>query len=222
MKKICFCILFFVVAFMLTAQEVTAREVTIDMRYNVLRPEPSRDYFNWISKNRSIQDSYDAVTGASAARSTREFDSIRFDTMTDRRYTLPRGIRHILLFPIASRQYTDNFHLIAQEEGERLRICFIVYGTVYQILTDDNKRIDIRTSCSLAEGITESNSLVSPLRTQYVKTGGNVNDINALDWEKINFVPDTADPNASRRYAGILTANYSEGVLTIKGVLTSL
>jgi hypothetical protein len=44
--------------------------------------------------------------------------------------------------------------------------------------------------------------------------------MNALDWEKISFVPDAADPNASRKYTGVLTAAYTNGVLTIKGVLS--
>jgi hypothetical protein len=214
MKKIWFCSLFFAAACMLFA-----REVAIDMRYNVIRSEPSRDYFNWGTGNRRIQDLYDAVTGASAAHSTREFDSIRFDTMTSRRYTLPRGIRHILLFPVASRRYTDHFHLTVQEEGQRLKIRFMVYGTVYQIQTDENKRVDIRTGCTLAEGITESNSLVSPLKSPYVKPGGNANDINALDWARINFVPDTADPQAVRTCTGVLTVGYVNGILTITGVL---
>jgi hypothetical protein len=126
------------------------------------------------------------------------------------------------LFPIASRRTTDDFHLTVQEEGQKLRIRFIVYGTVYQIQTDDDKKIDLRTGCFLAENITERNSLVSPLRARYVKPGGNANDMNALDWDKINLVPDTAAPNASRKCTGLLTAGYSNGVLTIKGVLTLL
>jgi hypothetical protein len=217
MKKIGFFSLFFVAAFALFAQELA-----IDMRYNVLRSEPSRDYFNWTSGNRRIQDSYDAVTGASVARSTREFDSVWYDAATSRRYTLPHGLRHLMLFPVTSRRTTDNFHLTVQEEGQTLRIRFIVYGTVYQIQTDTNKKIDLRTGCFLAENITERNSPVSPLRARYVKPGGNANDINALDWDKINFVPDTAAPNASRNYTGVLTAGYSNGVLTINGVLTVL
>jgi hypothetical protein len=215
MKKICFSMLFFAAAFVLFAQEVT-----IDMRYNVLRSEPSRDYFNWTFGNRRIQDSYDAVTSASIARSTREFDAVWYDTQASRRYTLPHGLRHLMLFPLASPRYTDNFHLSVQEEGRRLRIRFIVYGTVYQILTDENKRIDISAACFLAENITERYALVSPLQARYIKPGGNANDMNALDWEKVNFVPDTAAPNASRKYAGVLTVAYSNGVLTVNGVLS--
>jgi hypothetical protein len=214
MKKICFSMLFFAAAFTLFAQEVA-----IDMRYNVLRPEPSRDYFNWTLGHRRIQDSYDAVTGASAARSTREFDAVWFDAPATRRYTLPHGFRHLMLFPVAPQRYTDNFHLTVQEEGQRLRIRFMVYGAVYQILTDENKRIDMSAGCFLAENITESYALVSPLRARYVKPGGNASDINALDWEKVNFVPDTAAPNASRKYTGVLTVGYTNGVLTVKGVL---
>jgi hypothetical protein len=214
MKKTWFFSLFFATVFALSAQELT-----IDMRYNVLRSEPSRDYLNWASGNRGIQDSYDAVTGASVARSTREFDSIRYDSMTSRRYTMPAGIRHLLLFPLTSRRTADDFHLSVQEEGQKLRIRFIVYGTVYQIQTDDDKKIDLRTGCFLAENITERYAPVSPLRAQYVKPGGSANDINALNWDKINLVPDTAAPDASRTYTGFLTAGYSGGVLTIKGAL---
>jgi hypothetical protein len=217
MKKIWFCISFFALTFTLFAQDLS-----IDFRYNVLGSKPSRDYFNWAVGNRRIQDSYDAATGASAARSTREFDAVWYDAQASRRYTLPHGFRHLMLFPIAPPRYTDNFHMSVQEEGQRLRIRFMVYGTVYQILTDENKRIDIRTGCFLAENITERFALVSPLRARYVKAGGDVNDMNALDWEKVNFVPDTAAPNASRKYAGVLTAGYANGVLTVKGVLSPL
>jgi len=197
-----------------------AQNVTIDMRYNVIQSEPSRDYFNWSIGSKGIKDSYDAITGASAARSTREFDAVRYDTMATRRYTMPRGIRHLLLFPVASRRYNDNFYLTVENVGRKLIIRFILYGTVYQIQTDDNKKIDISNSCFWAENITENNSLVSVLRPQYVKTGANPNNMNALDWSKINLVPDTAEVGASRKYSGILTAGYNNGVLTINGVLT--
>jgi hypothetical protein len=106
-----------------------------------------------------------------------------------------------------------------QEEGPRLRIRFIVYGTVYQIQTDDTQKIDIHTGCSLAEGITESNSLVSPLKARYVKSGGSATDWDSLEWSKIQWRPDTADANASRKYDGILTAGYADGVLSVKGRL---
>ncbi|MHC6204091.1 hypothetical protein ACYULU_12965 [Breznakiellaceae bacterium SP9] len=198
---------------------VYAQEITINMRYNVLRSEPSRDYFNWSIGNRCINDSYDAISGASIARSTREFDAVRYDTPSTRRYTLPRGIRHLVLFPVASRQYTDNFNLTVHEEGQRLIIRFIVYGTAYQIQTDDNKKIDIRTACFIAEGITESNSLVSPIRSRYLKPGNDPRNINSVDWDKINWVPDTAVSNASRKYNGVLTAGYANGILILNGVL---
>jgi hypothetical protein len=96
----------------------------------------------------------------------------------------------------------------------------MVYGTAYQIQTDADKKIDITTACFLAEGITQNNSLTSPLRPQYVRSGGNPNDMNSLDWNKVRFVPDTADPGASRIYRGTLTAGYANGVLTVQGILT--
>ncbi|MDR3302405.1 MAG: hypothetical protein LBT01_07765 [Spirochaetaceae bacterium] len=196
-----------------------AQNVTIDMRYNVIQSEPSRDYFNWSIGTKRFNDKLDAVSGASTVHSTREFDAVRYDSMTNRRYTMPRGIRHLLLFPVASRQYNNNFYLTVENVGKKLIIQFILYGTVYQIQTDDNKKIDISNSCFWAENITENNSLVSALRAQYVKQGANPNNMNALDWNKINLVPDIAASNASRKYSGILTTDYNNGVLTVNGVL---
>ena len=213
-KKICLVVVFSCFCFAAYAQDVT-----VDMRYNVLTSEPSRDYLNWSTGNRRIHDTYDALSGASAARSTREFDAVRFDTPSSRRYTLPRGIRHLLLFPVSSRRYTNNFHLTVAENGGKLIIRFMVYGTVYQIQTDAGKKIDITTACFLAEGITQSNSLTSPLRSQYVKSGGNPGDMTSLDWDKVALVPDTADPGAIRIYRGTLTAGYANGILTVQGVL---
>ena len=75
---------------------VFAQEVTIDMRYKVVQSEPSRDYFNWSVGNRRVNDSYDVVTGASVARSTREFDVVRYDSMTSHRHTMHIGFRQLL------------------------------------------------------------------------------------------------------------------------------
>ncbi|AEF86527.1 hypothetical protein TREPR_2178 [Treponema primitia ZAS-2] len=215
MKKLFYVVLFAVIGFSIYAQEVT-----IDMRYNVLRSEPERDYFKWSIGNKHIDDAYDVLTGASKTHSTREFDAVRFDTSINRRYTLPRGIRHLMLFPVASRQYTDNFYLTVQEEGQKLIIRFIVYGTVYHIQTDDNKNINIENACFMAENITVNNTLVSVLRPQYVRPGADAKNMNAIDWNKITLIPDTAVTNASRKYSGTLTAGYNNGILIIKGVLT--
>jgi hypothetical protein len=199
-----------------------AQEVTIDMRYNVLRSEPSMDYLNWSMGNKRVNDSYDALTGASAARSTREFDAVRYDSMATKRYTIPVAIRHLLLFPVSSRRYTDNFNLTVYEEGGRLIIFFIVYGTAYKIQTDNQKEIDIDSACFFAKDVTVANTLSSPIRQQYVKSGADPAKITSIDWSKISFTPDTAVFNASRKYSGILRSGYNNSVLTVNGVLTPL
>ena len=45
-----------------------AQEVSIDFRYNVLKPDPTRNYLDWSIGSRNIRDSLDATTGASRAR----------------------------------------------------------------------------------------------------------------------------------------------------------
>jgi hypothetical protein len=199
---------------------VFAQEVTIDMRYNVLRPEPARNYLDWTIGSRNIRDSLDATTGASRARSTRELDVFRYDLPANRRYTIPVGLRQLLLFPICPERYTNLFHLTVLEEGQRLVIRFILDGTVYQIRTNDRKQIDLKNAFSKAPEIAVDNSL-SPvvLRPQYILPGGRATDWNSLDWSKVQWRPDTADVNASRKYNGILTAGYADGVLTIRGTL---
>jgi hypothetical protein len=197
-----------------------AQEVTIDMRYNVLRPEPTKNYLNWSIGGRNIKDSLDAISGASRARSTIELDALRYDSPTTRKYTIPVALRQLLLFPICPERYTNLFHLTVLEEGQKLVIRFILDGTVYQIRTNDRKEIDLKNAFSKAPEIAVDNSL-SPvvLRPQYILPGGGAADWDSLDWSKIQWIPDTADVNASRKYDGILTAGYVDGVLTVKGRL---
>jgi hypothetical protein len=204
-----------------TAVAVTAQEAVIDFRYNVIQFEPARNYLNWSIGNKNTKDSYDARTGASIARSTRELDTVRYDSSATRRYTIPVGLRQLLLFPICPTRYTDLFHLTVLEEGQKLIIRFILDGTLYQIRTDDRRQIDIRNGFSKAEGITVTNALVPVnLKPEYILPGGRAADWNSVDWSKIQWRPDTAEANASRKYSGVLTVGYTNGVLTIKGTLT--
>jgi hypothetical protein len=211
-----------VIIFAISACSAISQEIAVDMRYSVLHPEPSADYLKWSIGSKRMNDYYDAITGASVAKSTSEFDTVRYDSMSTRRYTIPRAIRHILLFPLSSRAYTSNFNLTVKEEGKHLVILFIVDGVAYKILTDDKKKINIDNACFLAKDITESNTLPSTIKQEYVKTGSDPTIISSLDWNKIPFVPDTAAFNASRKYSGILSAGYKKGVLTINGVLRPL
>ncbi|MDR1019992.1 MAG: hypothetical protein LBL73_04455 [Synergistaceae bacterium] len=198
-----------------------AQEVTIDMRYNLLRPEPAMNYLDWSIGSQNIKDSLDATTGASRARSTRELDALQYDSSAARRYTIPVGLRQLLLFPICPERYTNLFHLTVLEEGQRLVIRFILDGTVYQVRTNDRKEIDLKDSFSKAPEIAVDNSL-SPavLRPQYILPGGRAADWDSLDWSKVQWRPDNADVSASRKYGGILNAGYADGVLTVKGRLT--
>jgi hypothetical protein len=215
MKKLFCCVFFLCLGF-----SVFSQEVTIDMRYNVLGPEPAGNYLDWSIGGRNIRDSLDATTGASRARSTRELDAFRYDSPAARKYTIPVGLRQLLLFPVCPERYTNLFHLTILEEGQKLVIRFILDGTVYQIRTDDRKQIDLKNAFFMAPEIAVDNSL-SPvvLRQQYILPGGRATDWNSLDWSKIQWRVDTADVNANRKYNGILTAGYAGGVLTVKGTL---
>jgi hypothetical protein len=199
---------------------ITAQEVSIDFRYNILRPEPTRNYLDWSIGNRTIKDSLDATTGASRARSTRELDALRYDAPATRRYSIPVGLRQLLLFPICPERYTNLFHLTVLEEGQKLVIRFILDGTLYQIRTDDRKQFDVRNSYFKAEGITITNALVPVnLKPEYILPGGTATDWNSLDWSKVQWRPDNADTNASRKYNGVLTVSYVQGVLMLEGTL---
>jgi hypothetical protein len=200
---------------------VFAQEVAIDMRYNVLRFEPAKNYLDWSIGSRNIRDALDATTGASRGRSTRELDTVRYDSIATRRYTIPVGLRQLLLFPICPTRYTDLFHLTVIEEGQKLVIRFILDGTLYQMRTDDRKRLDVRNAFFKAEGITVTNALVPVnLKPEYLLPGGRATDWNAIDWSKIQWRPDTSEANASRKYNGILTVGYANGVLRLEGTLT--
>ncbi|MDR1216288.1 MAG: hypothetical protein LBK25_06375 [Treponema sp.] len=136
-----------------------AQDVTIDMRYNALRPDPTRNYLNWSIGGRSIRDALDATTGASKMRSTRELEALRYDSPSTRRQSVPDALRQLLLFPICPERYTNLFHLTVLEEGQKLVIRFILDGTVYQIRTDEKKQIDLRNAFSKSPEIAVDNSL---------------------------------------------------------------
>jgi hypothetical protein len=195
-----------------------AQEISIDFRYNVCIPEPSRNYLNWSIGSRNIRDSLDTTTGASRARSTRELDAFRYDS--NGRYTIPVGLRQLLLFPVTPEKYLRFWPLTVLEEGQKLVIRFIIGNTLYQIRTDDKKQFDVRNAFFKAPEIAETGSL-SPLvlRPQYILPGGNARDWNSLDLSKVQWRPDIADASASRKYTGVLTAGYAGGVLTITGRL---
>jgi hypothetical protein len=148
---------------------------------------------------------------------------VRYDSAETRRYTIPVGLRQLLLFPICPTRYTDLFHLTVLKEGQKFVIRFILDGTLYQIRTDDKKQVDIENAFSKAEGITVTNALVPVnLKPEYILPGGAASGWNSIDWGKIEWTPDTAEANASRKYSGTLTAGYADGVLTIRGTLIPL
>jgi hypothetical protein len=196
-----------------------AQEVAIDFRYNVHQYEPSKNYFNWLIGSRNIRDSLDATSGASRARSTSQFDAIRYDS--NGRYTIPVGLRQLLLFAVSPERYFINWPITVQEEDQKLVIRFFIRGTLYEIRTDDKKQFDVQNSFFKAPDIGENGSTYSPfvIRPQYILPGGNERDMNSLDFGKVRWTPDIADTGASRKYKGVLTAGYVKGILTITGRL---
>jgi hypothetical protein len=71
----------------------------------------------------------------------------------------------------------------------------------------------------LVRDIAVSNTFSSQLRPQYVKTGADPTKMTSIDWSEITLVPAIAVTNTSRKYDGILTIGYNNGILTVKGAL---
>ncbi|MDR3311528.1 MAG: hypothetical protein LBS64_00125 [Spirochaetaceae bacterium] len=197
-----------------------AQKASINMRFNVLKSETGKDYFIWSGEGRRYSDNFDVISGASKLQSTRELNTVVYDSgNVDGRPAFPLGLRGLLLFAVAPYETVMNDDLRIVADGSALTIRFVHRGTAYEIVTDKRGRINLADSCKMAGSLTDTVGEKHLLKPQYVKSGVDPEKMSSLDWSKIDLVPDTAASNAFRKYAGVLQAKYEEGILTVKGTV---
>lgn len=196
---------------------VFAQTAKIDFRFN-FQNDDGKNYLNWSADGKSVKDGFDAASGASKAKSTSEFNIVRFDS-TGKKQAVPAGLRALVLYPVSVYAISTGDAFTASSSGKKVTVTFIHRGTAYKITSDDNGRIDMMTGFQTADvGANIGGKFV--LKDEFLKAGGNKSSMNDIDWSKVTFTPDTAAADADYTYTGSLNSAVKNGVLTIKGSLT--
>jgi hypothetical protein len=205
------------VVFALSLFAASAQKALIDYRFNTIKAD-GKDYLNWSADGKSVKDGFDAASGASKAKSTAEFNIVRFDS-TGKKQAVPGGLRALMLFPISVHAIADGDAFTAKTEGKKVTVTFIHRGTAYKITSDENGTIDLASGFQIAPDVGTNLGGKFILKDEFVKAGGDKNKMTDVDWSKVILVPDTADADADYKYTGTLTAAVKDGILTMKGSL---
>lgn len=203
-----------------SAAAQAAPAVTIDMRMNVLAPDPAGNYLTWSAGNVSLTDSLDTVTGASKHQSTAKLDMIRYDTAAAKQPAIPVGLRGLLLYPSAPNSVPVEDNLTVAANGSQVTIRYVHRGVAYELKSDTSGRLNVLNGCSMAPNLADMAGNQFVLKQMYVKAGGDPKKMSSLDWSKIRLQPDTYGRTATRHYEGLLDVKYTGGILTVKGTLT--
>jgi hypothetical protein len=196
---------------------VSAQRAVIDFRFNTVKDD-GKNYFNWSADGKSVKDGFDAASGASKAKSTSEFNIVRFDS-TGKKQAVPAGLRALVLYPETGRGTADSDAFTVKSVWKKVTITFIHRGTAYKITSDGEGVIDTASDFLIAKDVGSNLGGKFILKDEFVKTGGNKNNMADLDWSKVTLVPDTADTDADYKYTGTLTSAVKDGILTVKGSL---
>ncbi len=207
-----------ILTFIVLGALVSAQNVRIDVKFNVMAADES-NYFNWNAGKKVVKDSFDAKSGASVAKSTKDFDVVRFDSEATKKAAIPVGLRGLVLYPVSDYKIAQYDDLIVKEEGKKLVIRYVHRGTAYELVTDDKGKFDVLTGAKFAKGLADNVGGEFVLKPEFVKAGTDGKKMSDLDWTKITLVPDVKDPQATRWYEGKLDFGYKKGVLTVKGAL---
>lgn len=189
--------------------------VKIDFRLNTRAPD-KKNYFHWKNTTSTYKDSFDAVSGASAKHSTKEFRAISFDT-TGKIKQAPKGLRSLFLFAVSPFTLLENDNFTVQADKKKITITFSHRGIDYKIETDEKGLLDVQTAFFIAEpGETKPEA---EKKESEAKSSDETDDAPP-EVEK-TYKQDTSAETAEKEYAGALKVSLSpSGILSITGKLT--
>lgn len=199
-------------------QGTSEQSAKIDYRFNAIRDD-GENYFNWSADGDTVQDSFDAASGASKAQSTTKFNVVRYDE-TGQKKAIPGGLRGLVLYPVSPRSTADTDAFTVETQGNQITISFVHRNFAYRIVTDTNGRLNLSDGDFQMATVCDNVGGKFVLKDEYVKAGGDKANMADADWSKIPLAADRADSDAGYRYDGTLTLKYSNDVLTMTGNLT--
>lgn len=207
------------VALMCVVPALFAQNVTIDAKVNVLISD-SANYLNWSLGKTTVKDKFDAASGASVAKTTADFNAVRYDSADGKKAAIPVALRGFVLYPVSDYKTITDDALMVAEDGKMLTVRYVHRGVAYEMKTDKNGNFDVLTGARLAKGLADNVGGEFVLKAEFVKAGGDPKKMSDLDWTKVTLVPDVRDPAAKRWYEGALKLELKKGILTAKGTLT--
>ena len=198
-----------------------ATDVKIDFRMNIAKQDYESNYFNWtLGKQETVQDKFDAVSGASLKGSTKEFNVVRYaGNATDKKAAIPAALRSLFLFPLSDWKFVEEYGLQVTNTDGALTIRFARKATAYELKTDNKGNFNILTGAKIAKDITDKTETGYMIKPEYLKEGGDPAKMSDLDWNKVPLKDDTFASDAAYHYEGTLKFALKDNVLTVNGTL---
>lgn len=198
-----------------------ATDVKIDFRMNIAKQDYESNYFNWtLGKQETVQDKFDAVSGASLKGSTKEFNVVRYaGNAADKKAAIPAALRSLFLFPLSDWKFVEEYGLQVTNTDGALTIRFARKATAYELKTDNKGNFNILTGAKIAKDITDKTETGYMIKPEYLKEGGDPAKMSDLDWNKVPLKDDTFASDAAYHYEGTLKFALKDNVLTVNGTL---
>jgi hypothetical protein len=164
----------------------------------------------------AAEDTYDAVSGASALGSTHLFQSYLYDV--EGKATMSTGLRGLFLFGVNPYSQIQNDNLNASKAADgTIVIQYVHRGTAYRYTTDSKGVL------SLPDGSFESRKIGTPQELEAAFTSDGT--AQGVDFAKV-WSSDVADagasPDAMYVWDGDLKVTLENNVLTMNGILTAV
>ncbi|MFC1238450.1 hypothetical protein ACFGOO_03335 [Treponema vincentii] len=196
-------------------------DVKIDFRMNIAKQDYESNYFNWtLGKQETVQDKFDAVSGASLKGSTKEFNVVRYaGNAADKKAAIPAALRSLFLFPLSDWKFVEEYGLQVTNTDGVLTIRFARKATAYELKTDNKGNFNILTGAKIAKDITDKTETGYMIKPEYLKEGGDPAKMSDLDWNKVPLKDDTFASDAAYHYEGTLKFALKDNVLTVNGTL---
>ncbi len=218
----------------------SAEKLSIAFRYNTVADD-GKNFLRWQTDDTKTSDRFDAVTGASVAKSTKLLRALQ---EPDKKKAFPKGLYALLLFAVSPAAQAQSDGLTVEKDGARLTISFMHRGNAYRITTDEKGRLHTRTSFALAEHIADNTAGIFTIKPEFLP-GASLEppekaeapdgqtetaaqdgapaaaetDGTRVAEEILPFVPDDYDESAPAIWDGTLKTAFADGVLTITGRL---
>lgn len=198
-----------------------ATDVKIDFRMNIAKQDYEANYFNWtLGTQETVQDKFDAVSGASLKGSTKAFNAVRYaGDAADKKAAIPSALRSLFLLSLSDWKLVEGYGLQATNTDGMLTIRFARKTTACELTTDKKGNFNILTGAKIAKDITEKTDTGYVIKPEYLKEGGDPTKMSDLDWSKVPLKNDTFASDAAYHYEGTLKFALKDNVLTVNGTL---